>query len=144
MNKEDILKLDNQLCFAMYTCTREITKIYRPHLDKLGLTYTQYITMLVLWETPEITVKDLGSRLYLDSGTLTPLLKKLENAGLVERKRDPADERNVIVSLTPKGVEMKTSAEEIPGKVFCSSGMTLDEAVALREQLQKVIKQIHP
>jgi MarR family transcriptional regulator, organic hydroperoxide resistance regulator len=143
MNKADVLKLDNQLCFAMYTCSREITKVYKPYLDELGLTYTQYITMLVVWETPVITVKDLGIRLHLDSGTLTPLLKKLEGLGLVERKRDSSDERSVIISLTHNGSELKKRAEKIPSKVFCGSGLSIEEAVLLREQLKKIIKHIN-
>jgi DNA-binding MarR family transcriptional regulator len=143
MSTYEALKLDNQLCFALYTCAREITRLYRPHLDELGLTYTQYITMLVLWETPNIRVKDLGERLFLDSGTLTPLLKKLEKAGLIERQRDPADERSVIVSLTPKGTELQHAAAGIPEKIFCSSGLEPKEALGLRDQLKKAIRQIN-
>lgn len=143
MEKDEILKLDNQLCFAMYTCAREITKVYRPFLDSIGLTYTQYITMLVLWETPVISIKELGNRLFLDSGTLTPLLKKLENNGFIERRRDPSDERSVIVSITTKGQELRKEAEEIPAKVFCSSGISVSEAIELREQLKKIIELIN-
>ena len=109
MNYE-ALKLDNQLCFALYACSREITKLYKPFLDKLGLTYTQYISLLVLWEKDNITVKDLGKKLHLDSGTLTPLLKKLEIMNLVKRIRDTVDERNVYVSLTTQGIALKELA----------------------------------
>ena len=104
------LKLKNQLCFPLYVCSRETIKLYKPHLDKLGLTYTQYITMLVLWEHDRITVKELGNQLYLDSGTLTPLLKKLEEKGLINRRRSAMDERNLIVTLTPAGEAMKDAA----------------------------------
>ena len=141
MSKYDILKLDNQLCFALYACTREITKMYQPYLDKLGLTYTQYITMLVLWENPKISFKDLSSKLFLDSGTLTPLLKKLENMGLLDRKRDPSDERSVIISLTTKGEEMKKAALHIPENILCSTGLSAEEAIALREQIKGILNQ---
>ena len=98
--KYEALKLDNQLCFALYACSREITKLYKPVLDKLGITYTQYISLLVLWEKDNITVKEIGNKLHLDSGTLTPLLKKLECMELVKRNRDTVDERKVYVKLT--------------------------------------------
>ncbi|HEX9059983.1 MAG TPA: MarR family transcriptional regulator [Clostridia bacterium] len=143
MNTDELLKLDNQLCFAVYACSREIIKLYRPHLEKLGLTYTQYITMLVLWETPSITAKDLGDKLYLDSGTLTPLLKKLEGMGLVERKRSAEDERNLIVSLTGKGLELKEAAREIPLKVACSIELSSHEGIFLRETLKELTKKIN-
>lgn len=103
MKPEDKLKLDNQLCFAVYVASKEIIKQYKPFLDPLGLTYTQYITLLALWEKSDISVKELGQRLFLDSGTLTPLLKKLEAMNLIERVRSSDDERLIIVSLTKKG-----------------------------------------
>lgn len=135
----EMLKLDNQLCFALYACSREVTKLYKPYLDELGITYTQYITLLVLWESDNITVKELGNKLHLDSGTLTPLLKKLENINLLERIRDTKDERNVYVKLTDKGNELKKNASDIPNKIFCSSGISADEAVFLREKLKNVL-----
>ncbi len=113
----DQLKLENQLCFPLYACSRYITRLYTPVLEPLGLTYTQYITLLVLWETDGMTVKALGEKLMLDSGTLTPLLKKLEQQGLIERKRSESDERSVIVTLTSKGAALKESAAEIPEKI---------------------------
>ncbi|MCX7922562.1 MAG: MarR family transcriptional regulator [Clostridia bacterium] len=143
INNDDLLKLDNQLCFAVYACSREIIKLYRPHLEKLGLTYTQYITMLVLWETSSISAKDLGERLYLDSGTLTPLLKKLEGMGLVKRNRGAEDERSLIVSLTPKGESLKESAKEIPLKVACSVTLSPHEGIFLRETLKDLTKKIN-
>lgn len=135
----DILKLDNQLCFSLYAASREITKLYKPFLDKIGLTYTQYISLLVLWESDNITVKELGNRLRLDSGTLTPLLKKLESMNILERLRDKKDERNVYIKLTDKGHNLKDKALDIPSKVFCSSGLSKDESLYLRVHLQKLL-----
>lgn len=132
----DHLKLDNQLCFAAYACSREIIKRYRPMLDELGLTYTQYITMLVLWEQSPISAKALGERLYLDSGTLTPLLKKLEKLGYIERKRNREDERVLDVSLTQSGVALKEVATEIPFKIACEIGLDVETGVSLRESLK--------
>lgn len=132
----ELLKLNNQLCFALYACSKEVTRIYKPFLDKLGITYTQYISLLVLWEKDNITVKELGERLLLDSGTLTPLLKKLEAIGLLKRIRDTQDERNVYVNLTEKGLAMKDKALELPTKVLCGTGLTMEEAINLREELK--------
>ena len=103
MDKYDSIKLDNQVCFSLYAASREIIKLYKPFLDKFNLTYTQYIAMLVLWEDEKSTVKDIGKRLHLDSGTLTPLLKKIESMGLVKRYRDVNDDRVVVVELTEEG-----------------------------------------
>lgn len=140
--KDEMLKLDNQLCFALYASSKEVTRLYKPFLDKLGLTYTQYIVLLVLWEKDNINVKELGERLYLDSGTLTPLLKKLEAMGIVRRIRDARDERNVNVELTDKGIELKEAAEEIPNKIFCSTGLQAEEAISLRERLKVLLNNI--
>lgn len=140
--KDEMLKLDNQLCFALYASSKEVTRLYKPFLDKLGLTYTQYIVLLVLWEKDNINVKELGERLYLDSGTLTPLLKKLEAMGIVRRIRDARDERNVNVELTDKGIELKEAAEEIPNKIFCSTGLQAGEAISLRERLKVLLNNI--
>jgi len=143
MNYE-ALKLDNQLCFALYACSREITKLYKPFLDKLGLTYTQYISLLVLWEKDNITVKDMGKKLHLDSGTLTPLLKKLEIMNLVKRIRDTVDERNVYVSLTTQGTLLKELAIEIPNKILCSTGIPLQSAVELKENIDSLLLNLTP
>lgn len=143
IDKDELLKLDNQLCFALYACSREVTKIYRPYLDKLGITYTQYITMMVLWEKNTMTAKELGNLLYLDSGTLTPLLKKLESAGFIQRKRGTEDERSLIVSITQKGIDLKKEAQEIPLKVSCGINLPTHEAVFLRESLKSLIKNIN-
>ena len=112
--KYECLKLSKQLCFPLYACSREMIKLYKPFLDELGLTYTQYITLMVLWEHKAMTVKALGQELYLDSGTLTPLLKKLEEKGLVTRRRSDLDERNLIVTITELGESMRDQALHIP------------------------------
>jgi DNA-binding MarR family transcriptional regulator len=141
---DEALKLDNQLCFALYACSREITKLYKPILDKFGITYTQYISLLVLWEKDNITVKELGTKLHLDSGTLTPLLKKLESMNLVKRNRDTIDERNVYVSLTQNGNELKKMAIEIPSKILCSTGLSLETAVILKENIDSLLLSLTP
>lgn len=136
---DEILKLDNQLCFALYVTSKEIIKQYKPLLDPLGLTYTSYITLLALWEKDGVTVKDLGKRLYLDSGTLTPLLKKLEIKGLLERNRSPEDERTVIISLTDQGKALKEQCITIPADLICASDFKddLDHGAQLLTMLHK-------
>ena len=116
-NKFDALKLENQLCFPLYVCSKEIVKRYKPFLDEIGLTYTQYITMMAMWENEELSVKELGELLFLDSGTLTPVLKILEKKELLLRKRSQADERIVLVTLTKNGKNLKEKAIEIPLKM---------------------------
>ena len=135
----DALKLENQLCFPLYACSRETIKLYKPFLDKLDLTYTQYITMMVLWENGQMTVKELGTRLYLDSGTLTHLLKKLEEKGLVDRRRSTADERNLIVSITPAGEALKTQAEHIPIEMEKCCNLNTEERKTLYALLYKML-----
>lgn len=142
MNQYDTLKLDNQICFSLYACAKEIIRLYKPYLSKLGLTYTQYLVLLVLWESNEITVKDLGERLYLDSGTLTPLLKKMEAKGLIGRARSGKDERKIYVSLTEEGLHLKEAALEIPQKLFCDTHLTMEEAVGLKQSLSKLLGNI--
>ncbi len=127
MSKYDALKLDNQLCFPLYAASREIIKIYHPYLSKLDLTYTQYITMMVLWEVKKISVKDLGKKLYLDSGTLTPLLKTLEKRGFITRKRSEKDERVLIVEITTDGMALREKAVDVPFKMASCSKLTADE-----------------
>lgn len=138
----DELKLENQLCFAVYAFSREITKIYRPYLEPLGLTYTQYLVMIVLWEKDGISLKELGSKLNLDSGTLTPLLKKLENDGNIVRARDKKDERNLIIHLTDAGRELMSVAENIPNNIACNLPMALDDIVSLRDKIKTILKEI--
>ncbi len=140
MDKYDPLKLENQLCFPLYACAKEIVRKYKPFLEELDLTYTQYITMMVLWERKEMNVKTLGEWLYLDSGTLTPVLKKLESKGYVTRKRQKKDERNLCVSITEKGEELKNSAIEIPGKMGACISLSPDETKNLYELLYKMLR----
>lgn len=136
----DSLKLSHQLCFPLYACARETIKLYTPHLDKLGLTYTQYITMMVLWEQKSLTAKELGRILYLDSGTLTPLLKKLEAKHLLTRKRSETDERNLIVSVTPEGEALKEEALHIPETMAKCVNLDHDERLALYHMLYKLLE----
>jgi MarR family transcriptional regulator, organic hydroperoxide resistance regulator len=139
-NATDALLLDNQLCFALHSASLAMTKVYKPHLDRLGVTYPQYLALLVLWERDGLTVSDLGERLFLDSGTLTPLLKRLEAQGLVDRTRDPADERRVVIRLTDAGRALKADAVAIPGCILGATGCDVDEIVKLAEQV-KLLRQ---
>ncbi|MFA5342159.1 MAG: MarR family transcriptional regulator [Clostridia bacterium] len=136
---EKALLLENQLCFPLYSASRKIIRLYTPILDKLNLTYTQYITMLALWEKDGIGVKDLGSRLYLDSGTLTPLLKKLESQGLLNRIRDVSDERNVNVFLTDKGMKLKQQALNVPAMISSCIDMQINDAIELQRLLKIIL-----
>lgn len=135
----DKLKLENQLCFPLYACSREIVRMYKPFLDEIGLTYTQYIAMMVLWEKKQLTVKQLGEILFLDSGTLTPLLKKMETSGLLSRSRDKTDERSVIVSLTKEGEELKEKAVLVPEKISECVPLDKEEAKQLYHLLYKIL-----
>ena len=130
--------LEDQLCFALYRTSNALTRFYRPHLNALGLTYPQYLTMLALWEEDRVTVKDLGARLGLDSGTVTPLLKRLEKVGLISRQRDEQDERRVFVSLTVQGTALAEQAADLPERVACAVGLAPDEIQGLIEQLEAV------
>lgn len=134
----DPLALDNQFCFALYSASHAITKMYKPYLDKLGLTYPQYLVMLVLWQQDDLLVKEIGEKLFLDSGTLTPLLKRLEAASFVARTRDETDERQVRITLTKEGRALKKKAQEIPAQVVCAVGQPLDVLVKLRSQLNAI------
>ena len=136
------LKLSSQLCFPLYACSRETIKLYKPWLDEIGLTYTQYITMMVLWEHHSMTVKELGQELYLDSGTLTPLLKKLEEKGLVTRRRSDRDERNLIVTITEAGEAMKDRALHIPFEMSKCITLPKDEIRELYRMLYKLLEYV--
>lgn len=142
MGKYDMLKLQNQLCFPLYACSREIVKKYRPYLDQLDLTYTQYITMMVFWEQKKINVKELGSRLFLDSGTLTPVLKSLEAKGYVRRYRSDEDERVLLVEITADGEALKEQAVTIPEKVADCVKLNTDEAANLYRMLYQILDTI--
>lgn len=130
------LLLDNQLCFALYSTSLAMTKLYKPLLDELGLTYPQYLVMLVLWERDGLMVSELGERLYLDSGTLTPLLKRLAAAGLIARTRDVQDERRVHITLTPSGRDLKTLAARIPACILQATHCSLPDIMMLTKQVQ--------
>ncbi len=132
------LRLDDQLCFSLYAASRAVTAAYAPLLAPLGLTYPQYLVMLVLWETDGVSVKQIGERLALDSGTLTPLLKRLEAQGLVGRSRSEQDERVVEIRLTADGKKLKQRARSIPEKLGCNFGMPVDDIIRLREQLRSL------
>ena len=134
----DQLALDRQFCFALYSASHAMTKTYKPMLDRIGLTYPQYLVMLVLWEQDAILVKDIGARLFLDSGTLTPLLKRLESNGLVSRNRNPLDERQVRVGLTSQGRALREQAAAIPEQVLCASGQELGKLGSMRRELTRV------
>ena len=131
-----MLLLDNQLCFALYSASLAMTRVYKPLLDALGLTYPQYLAMLVLWERDGLMVSELGERLYLDSGTLTPLLKRLESFGLISRIRAVEDERRVHITLTAAGRKLKARAANIPGCILSASQCSLSELTALTQQVQ--------
>lgn len=134
----DPLLLDNQLCFALYSASLQMTKLYKPLLAEIGLTYPQYLAMMALWEEDGVTVGALGERLFLDSGTLTPLLKRLEAAKLVKRERNEADERQVLIHLTDKGRTLRKAASTIPAKVACAAGMPVEELANLKKKLEKL------
>ena len=137
-DKYDVLKLDNQLCFPLYAAAKEVTRRYQPLLDPLDLTYTQYITMMVMWEQKTLTVKKLGERLFLDSGTLTPVLKKLEQKGFIVRRRDSSDERQLEVSVTDEGLALRDRALSVPQRMACSVTITREEAETLCRILAKM------
>ena len=139
----DALKLENQLCFPLYACAREVVKRYKPFLDEIDLTYTQYIAMMVMWEKKSINVKELGECLYLDSGTLTPLLKKLESKGLVSRKRSEKDERNLIVTITEEGESLKEKAVNIPLQMAECTNLSAEEGMLLYNILYKILGKIN-
>lgn len=140
------LRLDNQICFAVYSAAHAFNRVYKPLLDRLGLTYPQYLVMLVLWERDDVPVKSIGEKLHLDSGTLTPLLKRLEAAHLVKRTRSSEDERQVLIALTPQGHALKDKARAVPHSILAATDCSVselvamkDEIVALRDRLNAVI-----
>ncbi len=136
LTSDRALLLDNQLCFALYSASLAMTRLYKPLLDELGLTYPQYLAMLVLWERDGLMVSELGERLSLDSGTLTPLLKRLETSGLIARIRDVADERRVHITLTPAGRKLKARAAKVPGCILRASQCPVPELISLTGQIR--------
>jgi DNA-binding MarR family transcriptional regulator len=135
----DALLLDNQLCFSLYAASRKVIQLYTPHLTRLDLTYTQYITLMVLWEQPLIPVKHLGEKLLLDSGTLTPVLKKMEKKGLLTRRRSSQDERSVLIELTEQGADLKQEALAFLPSLSCGACLSLEELVEMRELARKLV-----
>jgi DNA-binding MarR family transcriptional regulator len=138
----DCLKIENQLCFPLYACSKEVVRRYKPYLDELDLTYTQYITMMILWDERTTNVKTLGKRLYLDSGTLTPLLKKLEAKGFITRQRSKEDERNLVVHVTEAGMKLRERAVDIPAKMGKCVNLKPEEAKQLYRLLYKILGRI--
>ena len=138
----DPLKLEIQLCFPLSAGAKEIVRLYKPYLDPLELTYTQYIVLLLLWERGSATVKALGEALWLDSGTLTPVLKKLEERGLVTRARDPRDERSVVIALTPQGVALREQAAQVPAQVGACVPLSAEEAEQLYSLLHRMLERL--
>jgi MarR family transcriptional regulator, organic hydroperoxide resistance regulator len=143
---DQLLRLDNQICFAVYSAAHAFNRVYKPLLDRLGLTYPQYLVMLVLWEGDGVPVKEIGERLFLDSGTLTPLLKRLERAGLIKRTRSTEDERQVLIDLTAQGQALKDKARTVPPSILAASECSVtellamkNEIVALRDRLNAVV-----
>jgi DNA-binding MarR family transcriptional regulator len=141
---DQALLIDNQLCFALYSASLAMSKVYKPHLAALGLTYPQYVVMLVLWERDGLTVSEIGDRLFLDSGTLTPLLKRLEAASLITRSRDSADERRVLIELTPEGRKLKARAGKIPGCILEATQCSLADVTSLTRQIKALRTQLKP
>jgi DNA-binding MarR family transcriptional regulator len=138
-----MLRLDNQVCFAIYSTAHAFNRVYKPLLDRLGLTYPQYLVMLVLWERDDVAVKEIGERLYLDSGTLTPLLKRLEAADLVKRTRSTADERQVLIALTSKGRALQEKARTVPQSILAASACSISELSALKNDLVALRDQLN-
>lgn len=137
-NPADYLKLDKQLCFALYSTSLAMTKLYKPLLEKLGLTYPQYLVMCILWERDDLALKDIAEQLHIDSGALTPVVKRLEAQGLLQRQRQTDNERTLEIALTPAGRALREQAEEIPQQIGMACATTEDEIHQLREQLQRL------
>src|ERR1700755_3615103 len=132
---DQALRLDNQICFAVYSTAHAFNRVYKPLLDRLGLTYPQYLVMLVLWERDDVPLKDIGERLFLDSGTLTPLLKRLEAAQLIKRTRSTTDERQVLIALTPQGQALKEKARSVPMSILAASACSVGELTAIKDEI---------
>ncbi|QOZ22287.1 MarR family winged helix-turn-helix transcriptional regulator [Bradyrhizobium sp. CCBAU 51753] len=135
MAADQALRLDNQICFAVYSTAHAFNRVYKPLLDRLGLTYPQYLVMLALWERDDVPVKDLGERLFLDSGTLTPLLKRLEAADLIKRTRSTADERQVLIALTAQGHALRDKAKSVPQSILAASDCSVGELMAMKNEI---------
>jgi MarR family transcriptional regulator, organic hydroperoxide resistance regulator len=143
LNAKEALSLDNQLCFTVYACSRAMTQLYRPWFEEIGITYPQYLVLLVLWEQDGVTVKELGERLFLDSGTLTPLLKRMEAAKLITRSRSTEDERKVLIHLAEAGKHLEAQACTIPGEMMSQRGLTSDEFTGLLADFKGLLAKLH-
>lgn len=141
-DKYECIKLENQLCFSLYALSREIIRLYKPFLDKYNLTYTQYLTMIVIWENDGINIKEIGNRLHLDSGTLTPVIKKLEAMSLITKHRDSNDDRVVIVELTENGRCLREEVLNVPELVSCKLGLTQEEFDSLKFPIEKLLNRL--
>lgn len=141
-DKYECIKLENQLCFSLYALSREIIRLYKPFLDKYNLTYTQYLTMIVIWENNGINIKEIGNRLHLDSGTLTPVIKKLEAMSLITKHRDSNDDRVVIVELTENGKSLREEVLNVPELVSCKLGLTQEEFDSLKFPIEKLLNRL--
>lgn len=141
-NRYEALKLERQLCFPLYACSKEIVRRYKPFLDPLGLTYTQYIAMMVVWEHSPVSSKEMGRLLYLDSGTLTPVLKRLEEKGLIMRERDARDARNLVVAVTDAGLALRDRAADVPLQLGSCLGISRDDALRLKEILTRLLAEM--
>ena len=139
----DNLKLENQLCFPLYVCSKEIIKRYKPFLEQIDLTYTQYIVMMVMWEEKEITFRDLVKKLYLESNTLTPVLKKLEDKKLIERKKKTGNDKNILLSITKKGIDLKEKAKQVPKELEKCIAISENDRNTLKEMLNGIIKRFN-
>ena len=142
MEKDELLKIENQLCFKIYSVSRGITRAYRPILEKLSLTYPQYLVMLFLWENGDSKMKEISKTLFLDSGTLTPVIKKLENTGYIKRERDKSDERDLIVSVTEEGKKLKEKALEIPEQILYKTNLSFEKYTLLKKEFDELLKQL--
>lgn len=142
MEKDELLKIENQLCFKIYSVSRGITRAYRPILEKLSLTYPQYLVMLFLWENGDSKMKEISKTLFLDSGTLTPVIKKLENTGYIKRERDKNDERDLLVSVTEDGKKLKEKALEIPEQILCKTNLSFEKYTLLKKEFDELLKQL--
>lgn len=139
----DNLKLENQLCFPLYVCSKEIIKRYKPFLEQIDLTYTQYIVMMVMWEEKEITFRDLVKKLYLESNTLTPVLKKLEDKKLIKRKKKTGNDKNILLSITKKGIDLKEKAKQVPKELEKCIAISEEDRNTLKEMLNRIIKRFN-
>jgi len=143
INSKQLPKLDDHICFLLYSTSRALIRAFSPHLEKLGITYPQYLVILTLYEFDQLTVNEIGNKLFLDSGTLTPLLKRMEKSGYIDRNRSKKDERKVLISLTEKGMQMRMQLQDIPGLIADRNGLELSELYKLKDDIKNVCNKLH-